>query len=271
MARCLVASVATTLRSRAELSVGVTLGKQARVAELSVVKTRAQKVSRRSGSPSRVETAGVGLAKVVTDTVVVPSEVSGGAATVDLTVNETVALRHRSGRWSAVSTTGGRAVLSRVVSEDELFRNTGRIPADGLCGWLALQWAASGVDYNPEWADLRVVENRERLCGLLRRLLVGCVCPRVRQKLGLVQTSLRWASAPWRLSFESGGWLDIGDIAHLTIDFPLVVWGGDVGDGHRRVRYPLSGNLPLERDEAGRLSVSAGQIILDCNHFFPVG
>ena len=56
----------------------------------------------------------------------------------------------------------------------------------------------------------------------------------------------------------------------LTIDFPLVVWGGDVGDGHRRVRYPLSGNLPLERDEAGRLSVSAGQIILDCNHFFPL-
>ena len=54
--------------------------------------------------------------------------------------------------------------MSRVVTADELARNIGRIPADGLCGYLALQWAAAGADYAPEWAELRVVENRERLC-----------------------------------------------------------------------------------------------------------
>jgi len=133
VARCLVASVAATSRSRAEVSAGVTLGKQARVDELSVVKTRAQKVSRRSLTPSLVETAGVERIEVVTDMVVVPSEVSGSDAAVDLTVNETVAFRHRGGRWSAVATAGGRAVLSRVVSEEELFRNTGHQPESGLC------------------------------------------------------------------------------------------------------------------------------------------
>ena len=82
--------------------------------------------------------------------------------------------------------------------------------------------------------------------------------------------SLRYASAPWCLSRDSAGWLDIGDLAHLAIDFPLVACGRDMGGGHRRVRYPLSGNMPLARVEAGRLSVSEGQIVLDSEHFFPL-
>ena len=159
-------------------------------------------------------------------------------------------------------------MLSRVVTTGELARNTGRIPADGLCGYLALQWAAAGADYAPEWAELRVVENRERLCHLLSRLLVGCRSERVRLKWERVMVSLRYAPVPWCLS--SAEWLDIGDLAHLAIDFSLVVWGRDMGGGHRRVRYPLSGNTPLSRVEGGRLSVSEGQIVLDSEHFFPL-
>ena len=160
--------------------------------------------------------------------------------------------------------------MSRVVTADELARNTGRIPADGLCGYLALQWAASGAEYAPEWAELRVVENRERLCRFLGRLLVGCRSERVRSKLELVMVSLRYASAPWRLSRDSAGWLDVGDLAHLAIDFPLVIWGRDMGGGNRRVRYPVSGNAPLTKFEAVHLSSSEGQLVLDSEHFFPL-
>ena len=53
-------------------------------------------------------------------------------------------------------------------------------------------------------------------------------------------------------------------------DFPLVVWGSDMGDGHRRVRYPVAGNGPISSVAAGLLSRSEGQMILDSDHFFPL-
>jgi len=123
----------------------------------------------------------------------------------------------------------GDATLSRVVDESELARNTGRIPAYGLCGYLALQRAAEGAGFAESWSDLRIEVNRERLVRFLSRLLVGCADDRARRKLELVQVSLKYASHPWRLGRDSGGWLDIGDLAHLHIDFPLVVWGSDMG------------------------------------------
>ena len=43
-----------------------------------------------------------------------------------------------------------------------------------------------------------------------------------------------------------------------------------MGNGHRRVRFPLSGNVPVCGSDAGRLAASQGQIILDSDHFFPL-
>jgi hypothetical protein len=189
---------------------------------------------------------------------------------VDLTVGDVLLRRSTRGRWSAVADAGGLATLSRIVGSDELARNTGRIPAFGLCGYLALQWAAAGTQYVAEWADLRVERNRARLDLFLTELLVGCVCARVRRKVQLVQASIRYASSPWQLSRDSEGWLDIGDLCHLRIDFPLVVWGADMGNGHRRVRFPLSGNVPVGGFDASVLAASPGQIILDSDHFFPL-
>ena len=148
------------------------------------------------------------------------------------------------GRWSAVADGSGLATLSRIVDTNELARNTGRIPAFGLCGYLALQWAAAGCGYEVDWADLRVEANRVRMGSFLTDLLVGCDCPRVTRKIQLVQTSIKYASSPWKLSRESEGWLDIGDLCHLNIDFPLVVWGADMGDGLRRVRFPPEWECP---------------------------
>ena len=139
-----------------------TLGKQARSEQLGVGKTRARNLARGAGRHS----------PVVEDTVFVPMEARDGGA-LDLTVREMEVRRYCKGRWSAVADREGRAVLSRVVTTEELARNTGRIPADGLCGYLALQWAASGVAYASEWAELRVVENRERLCRFLGRPVGG--------------------------------------------------------------------------------------------------
>ena len=210
-----------------------------------------------------------GSGPLVLDTVVgAGGHLDGGLA--DLTVGDTLLVRSTRGRWSAVADSGGLATLSRIVDNNELARNTGRIPAFGLCGYLALQWAAAGALYDSEWADLRVEASRVRMDLFLTDLLVGCDCARVRRKLQLVQASLRYASSPWHLNRESGGWLDIGDLCHLCIDFPLVVWGADMGNGHRRVRFPLSGNVPVGGPDAGRLAASPGQIILDSDHFFPL-
>jgi hypothetical protein len=204
------------------------------------------------------------------DLVPLRPEECGPVALVDLTGELTLWPRCRRGRWSAVLDPTGGATLSRVVDESELARNTGRIPAYGLCGYLALQRAAEGAGHVEAWSDLRIEANRERLGRFLSRLLVGCTDDRVRRKLELVQISLRYSSHPWRLGRDSGGWLDIGDLAHLLIDFPLVVWGSDMGDGHRRIRYPVAGNGPLNSTGAGLLSRSEGQLILDSDHFFPL-
>ena len=43
-----------------------------------------------------------------------------------------------------------------------------------------------------------------------------------------------------------------------------------MGDGHRRIRYPVAGNGPINSVVAGLLSGSEGQLILDSDHFFPL-
>jgi len=207
---------------------------------------------------------------VVRDLVSTRAEMRGMAGTMDLTEEATLWPRYREGRWSAVADPSGGAILSRIVDERELARNTGRIPADGLCGYLALQWAAEGSGFDEVWLDLHLDASRARLVSFLDRLLRGCTDDRIRRKVELVQISLAHSSHPWRLGRDSGGWLDIGDLAHLNIDFPLVVWGSDMGEGHRRMRYPLTANGPFSSaSAAGELSRSEGQVILDSDHFFP--
>ena len=229
--------------------------------ELTVSKGRAAKKAA-TGSSSDL---------IVRDLVSTRAEMRGMAGTMDLTEEATLWPRYREGRWSAVADPCGGAILSRIVDDLELARNTGRIPADGLCGYLALQWAAEGPGFDEAWLDLHREASRVRLGSFLDRLLRGCTDDRVRRKLELVQISLAHSSHPWRLGRDSGGWLDIGDLAHLNIDFPLVVWGSDMGEGHRRVRYPLTANGPFSSaSAAGELSRSEGQVILDSDHFFPL-
>ena len=84
-------------------------------------------------------------------------------------------MRCTRGRWSAVADGSGLATLSRIVDSNELARNTGRISAFGLCGYLALQWAAAGSGYEVDWADLRVEANRVRMGSFLTDLLVQWV------------------------------------------------------------------------------------------------
>ena len=95
-----------------------------------------------------------------------------GLAVTDLTAAAEEVSRCQRGRWAADAESSDSAVLSRVVGLEELDRNTGRTPAFGLCGYLALHWAASGAHYNPLWADLRLAPNRERLCLFIERLWV---------------------------------------------------------------------------------------------------
>jgi hypothetical protein len=217
--------------------------------------------------------AAIGLAGdlIARDLVSVLAEVRGMAGTMDLTEEATLWPRYRKGRWSAVADPSGGSILSRIVDEYELARNTGRIPADGLCGYLSLQWAAEGSGFDESMSDLHLEASRVRLVRFLDRLLRGCTDDRIRRKLELVQINLEHSLHPWRLGRDSGGWLDIGDLAHLNIDFPLVVWGSDMGGGHRRVRYPLAANGPFSSAAAaGALSRSEGQVILDSDHFFPL-
>ena len=62
----------------------------------------------------------------------------------------------------------------------------------------------------------------------------------------------------------------IGDLQHMVISFPLVVWGLETGSGVRRVMYPTHANGPMEPTEASRIARSRGQFILDSAHFFPL-
>ena len=65
-----------------------------------------------------------------------------------------------------------------------------------------------------------------------------------------------------------GLWLGVADLSSLSLWFPLVVWGADVGGGWRRVSYPSgqAASVGIGRE----LASVAAQIVLDSDHFHPL-
>ena len=69
-----------------------------------------------------------------------------GCELIDLTTEGTMRRRLSAGRWSLLMQDHGLVQLSRLVSEEELDRNTVRVPALGWCGFLSLEWASRHTD-----------------------------------------------------------------------------------------------------------------------------
>jgi len=69
---------------------------------------------------------------------------------------------------------------------------------------------------------------------------------------------------------QDGLWLDASDIDHMSIWFPVVLWGPDVGEGFHRVLFPRAANNPMCRERVVDTITSTGQIILDSEHFHPL-
>ena len=73
----------------------------------------------------------------------IPSEYRvDGCEVIDLTTEWTTRRRLSAGRWSLLMQDHGLVQLSRLVGEEELDRNTVRVPALGWCGFLSLEWAS---------------------------------------------------------------------------------------------------------------------------------
>ena len=146
------------------------------------------------------------MSGMVEDLVLCPEGgVDAECESFDLTVALVAVPRCSMGRWSVLLQRRGEVVLSRVVSEDELERNTTRIQAFGWCGYLALKWAgrcASGV--GGAGLDLRQPCGRRSLSVFLAGLLQGCTNDRVRAKLQRVKAHLEVAADPWRLDGVHG-------------------------------------------------------------------
>ena len=108
------------------------------------------------------------------------------------------------------------------------------------------------------------------MMSFLDTLVVGCKDEQVVMKVQGLMAQLVHAHQPWCLDRSSGLWLDISDLQHMSITFPLVVWGLETGRGVRRVMYPPHANGLVEPAEASRIASSRGQFILDSAHFFPL-
>jgi len=190
---------------------------------------------------------------------------------MDLTVEATPVVRLTRGRWSALCLTPSTVLLSRVVDARELERNTELVPALGWCGYLALEWASRlAAGEVGRVLDLRLPRARRLMGRFLEGRLAACADLAVKAKLTKLCWHLVRAVQPWSLNMGTGLWLNVADIAHLMITFPLVIWGPDVGQGQRRVMYPRHGGNPMSLHEAGELSRSRNQFILDSAHFFPL-
>ena len=180
---------------------------------------------------------------LVDDVVYLPGGCEVDGIMVDLTEDFAPCRRHAMGRWSITASRCGGFVLSRVVSPEELDRNTTRIPAFGWCGYLSLECAerrSRGVGGGA--LDLRLSHGRTRMASFVGGLLRGCLDDAVCRKLQGLLSHLREASNAWRLDRGSGLWMDVSDVQHMCVAFPVVIWGQDPGSGLRRVMYPPRGN-----------------------------
>ena len=189
---------------------------------------------------------------------------------LDLCVPRVRTRRVGSGRWSLTcdSSQDGSWSLSRWMGQPELERNCGRIDGDGLCGYLALEWA-SRVGLHPGARALALREEGSPvvLARFLETLVVGVQGP-LRSKFDAVIRHLRESAAPWCSPRADRLWLGVADFAGLVIAFPLVVWGSDSGGGWRSVMYPSG--CCRDSDRACELVGVRAQIVLDRAHFHPV-
>jgi len=138
----------------------------------------------------------------------------------------------------------------------------------GMCGYLALEWASRvGFEADPVGLSLREAGAAEQLAEFVDRIAVDTE-GRVRDKLDRVVSHLRGSLSPWLAPRSGGLWLGVADLPSLSLWFPLVLWGGDVGGGWRRVCYP-SGQAAAVGTSRELASVAA-QIVLDSDHFHPL-
>ena len=209
--------------------------------------------------------------QVAEDWVLEPAgRLDNGVEVLDLCVPGRPARRLQCGRWSLTEGFGSGEswFLSRLVGLAELDRNSGRIEGMGMCGYLALEWASRvGFEADPVGLSLRDPGAAEQLAEFVDRISVGTE-GQVRDKLDRVVLHLRGSLSPWLTPRSDGLWLGVADLPCLSLWFPLVLWGGDVGGGWRRVTYPSgqAASVGLGRELA---SVSA-QIVLDSDHFHPL-
>jgi hypothetical protein len=117
---------------------------------------------------------------------------------------------------------------------------------------------------------LRLPHSRERLASFVGGLLRGCMHDAVCRKLLGLLAHLRDAACPWRLDRSSGFWMDVSDVQHLCLPFPVVLWGLDTGNGRRRVMYPPRGNGVVSLAWAEEVMRSPAQLVWDSAHFFPL-
>jgi len=160
--------------------------------------------------------------------------------------------------------------LSRLVTQEELSRDSSRIDGMGLCGYLSLEWASRGGVGCGVGLNLRVPSQAARLESFIGSLVVGCRRPATALKCAKVQALLRESATPWHSPCSDGLWLDVSDLAHMSIRFPVVLWGSDVGGGLHRVIYPPVANHPMAVGLAIEISGTTCQIILDSDHFHPL-
>ena len=157
---------------------------------------------------------------------------------------------------------------SGALTSEESARNAGRAKSDGLCGWVALELASRAGDFPDSGLDPGVPEDRARLAEFMI-YVAGLASGAALAKAQRVSTHL--LEEPCRiLPRSSGMWLGVEDVLDLHLPFELVVWGSDTGDGWRRVLYPLAWNMGVNELDARSIMGCNAQIVLDCDHFFPV-
>jgi len=140
----------------------------------------------------------------------------------------------------------------------------------GLCGFLALEWASRCTDGGGYGLNLRAPSDVSLFSLFMRRLAAGCTQAGVKSKCARVLAHLYESDTPWTTLRSEGLWMDIGDVQHMALWFPVVLWGPDIGRGCRRVMYPSEANGPLSQGQVLGTASCLAQVVLDSDHFHPL-
>jgi hypothetical protein len=159
-------------------------------------------------------------------------------------------------------------LVARYILEAEVERNCGRVNSDGLCGWLSLEWASRASDFPGNGLSLVVPHDIWQMKQFMRSLMVTAKGHALLKVHGIL--NYLHGVGPRILPKASGLWLGVEDIEDLHLQFPVVVWGPDCGEGLRRVMYPTRMNMGVSELDARSVMECEAQIVLDAEHFFPV-